>query len=171
MEHTPIGDTTMKTIITGLALLTTLSLVSCGPKPQEDSKAAGFDKVGVSTNETENLLSMVKQDLISHGVKEASLDFSKIGTVGVGNLDDNTGGVCYTDSKNIVLNKKKFSDGSYDIYDKKEVLAHEIGHCLFGLDHDDKNFNLMNTHKPVISNTMYQDLIKDFANKLISLGY
>jgi hypothetical protein len=53
MEHTPIGDTTMKTIITGLALLTTLSLVSCGPKPQEDSKAAGFDKVGVSTNETE----------------------------------------------------------------------------------------------------------------------
>ena len=162
---------TKTTTTTTVAILSTLLLVSCGKKTYEDPKTVGYDKVGTPTNEAENLLEMVKQDLISYGVKEKSLDFSKIRVVGVGNIYDTLGGICMSDTKNIILNKRKFSDGTYAVFDKKEVIAHELGHCLFNLDHDDSRFNLMNTYRLPISNTMYYDVIKDFANKLISLGY
>lgn len=158
-------------------LAATLLISSCGNMAlsgKSDSSTglpSGYDSVGTSTNETANLLEMVKQDFISFGVKESSLDFSKIGVVGVGSLDDNTVGICISGTKNIVLNRKKFESGALDIYDKKGTLAHEIGHCLFNLQHDDSHLAIMNTKRVLLSNTMYHDLMSDLSKDLIAKGY
>jgi len=84
-------------------------------------------------------------------------------------------GLCYTyessEDKDIVINKEFWNDATE--LQRKELMFHEMGHCLLDLDHDDSIVNppgrpksIMNSH--MIATYWLERFFDDYVKELFS---
>lgn len=143
--------------------VTIFGLIGCGkpPGPNENNESSfpeneSFGKVDPSFT---LYLNRVKNTLIRLGISRASLQKIDYVSINYEAINGKAVGVCNTEiikesnGKIIYSSKKIFMDpykwSNLNEEGKKEILAHELGHCAWGLDHLNYNYQIMSE---VVSN-------------------
>ena len=76
-------------------------------------------------------------------------------------LDSNKAGACYKWSdgyREIRINPEYWD--TYSVFEREQLVFHELGHCIFNLDHDDSIFTVASIECPnsVMRSYMFSDL-------------
>lgn len=127
----------MKMIIAVISIFT----ISCGPK---------YPKNGYETNEAfKPFVSSFEQNM---SVKNRVPVVFK-------NLEGSNIGLCHRYANNVSANWIEIDEDYWSYLDdmgKEELIYHELGHCVFGLDHDDSEININgNTIEKTIMNSYH----------------
>lgn len=128
------------------------TLISCTPRHR-------------GTNVDSELLSIYVQfieDAKTHGIDIN--DYPRLSNLNKNTMSDNDLGICITDAnlfykyRNIHINEK-----INDEFILKYIVYHEIGHCIFGLGHDDKEgvLSIMSSEINILYRDQYEEIWDD----------
>ena len=156
--------------------LTSVLIVSCGAAP---NSMLGFLTLPTDSATTQDSTSLqeivyeVLQDFKAVGLSTLNADKQDVQFVDsfnyVINTNESTLAVCYMGTSKIRVLRSKFNELTKLM--KKQLIAHELGHCLYNLQHTDQTGTLMypvqtNIPNSTLGSFIYDSMLQDFANRL-----
>jgi hypothetical protein len=149
-------------------------VIGCGkaPDPNSMNASSSYDTHGNADPLFKPFIKRVKETLNRLGVSNLSIQKIDLVSINYGRVNGSAVGVCNTEFyedengkkiitlRNIFMDPSKWNHLSDD--GKKEILAHELGHCAWGLGHLASENQIMS---PVVTNINENAWIY-FANQI-----
>lgn len=154
-----------------LIFVVTFGMIGCGKSP-EPNEPNSYDISGNVDFSFKSFIKSIKEILNSLDVSGISIQKIDLVSINYKNINDDADGICNIESyndkngKKIITSRNIFMDLSkwnrLSDEEKKALLAHELGHCAWGLNHLTFKNQIMS---PIVTN-INKDAWIYFANQI-----